>query len=102
MTEDQERAIESRRLEVQQYDNNISTYNEILKNLPTEWPEHLLEFRGVSNQHKAIAEVEDMADVELLSDLWYADQCKAAIRSEMVEKNKAKRILQALEARAAS
>lgn len=90
--------LEARRAEVAQYEQNIAMYTAILETLPTEWPEHLLEFRGKNDQHKAVAQVENMADVELLSDLWYADQCKAAIRAETVEKNKAKRILAVMEA----
>ena len=90
--------LEARRAEVAAYQANIDMYNTILETLPTEWPEHLLEYRGKTDQHKAIATVEDMADVELLSDLWYADGCKAAIRAETLEKNKAKRILAVMEA----
>jgi hypothetical protein len=41
-----------------------------------------------------------MADVELLSNLWYADQCYAAIRSETVEMSKAKAILAVLQSMA--
>jgi len=92
--------LEARRAEVAAYQANIDMYNTILAALPTEWPEHLVEYRGKTDQHKAIADVENMADVELLADLWYADQCKAAIRAETVEMTKAKRILQVLEAQA--
>jgi len=35
--------------------------------------------------------------MELLSKLWYADECYAAIRSEMVEMQKAKEILAVLQ-----
>lgn len=92
--------LEARRAEVAQYQANIDMYNTILTTLPTEYPAHLEEYRGRTDQHKAIAQVEDMADVELLADLWYADQCKAAIRAETVEMTKAKRILAVLEAQA--
>lgn len=92
--------LEARRAEVKQYEQNIKMYKQILDTLPTEWPENLIEFRGKTEQHKVIAQIENMSDVELLSDLWYADQCKAAIRAETLEMTKAKRILQVLEAQA--
>lgn len=90
--------LEARRAEVAQYEQNIAMYSAILETLPTEWPEHLLEFKGVKEHHKVIADVEDMTDVQLLANLWYADQCKAAIRSETLEMTKAKGILAAMEA----
>lgn len=90
--------IEIRRLEVAQYENNIIVYKNILETLPTEWPAHLEQYRGVENQHQAIESVEDLDDVELLSKLWYADQCRKFIRTETVEMTKSKAILAALEA----
>jgi hypothetical protein len=68
-------------------------YTELKASLPAEWPEHLLEYRHAKNQHQCAAKITDLADVELLSKLWYADECDAAIRSETVEMTKAKAIL---------
>jgi hypothetical protein len=92
--------IEARRAEVAQYDQNIIIYKKILEDLPTEWPERLLEHRNASNQHEEIDRVEDLEDVELLSKLWYADNIHRLIRSEIVERTKSAAILAALESQA--
>lgn len=93
--------LEARRKEVAQYEQNIAMYKQILESLPTEWPAHLEQYRNTSNQHKAIAQIEDMDDVELVSKLWNADGCKAAIRSETVELTKSRNILAVLESQQA-
>lgn len=90
--------LESRRAEVAGYDANIAMYQQILATLPTEWPERLAQYRGAKNEHEAAAQVEDLDDVVLLSQLLYADRCKAAIRAEMLERTKAASILAVLEA----
>ena len=92
--------LQSRQAEVAQYEANIAMYTAIIATLPTEWPTRLLDYRSSTDKHAAIASVSDMADVELLSNLWYADQCYAAIRSETVEMSKAKAILNVLQAMA--
>lgn len=90
--------LETRRAEVAQYDANIAMYQQILATLPIEWPERLAQYRGAKNEHEVAAQVEDLNDVVLLSQLLYADRCKAAIRSEMLERTKAATILAVLEA----
>lgn len=92
--------IEMRREEVAQYDRNIAMYNAILSTLPTEWPEHLLQYKGIKNEHEVIAQIEDLDDVQLLSQLLYADTCRAFIRTETLERTKAASILAVLEAQA--
>ena len=92
--------LQARQAEVAQYEANIAMYTAIIATLPTEWPTRLLDYRNSIDKHAAIASVDDMADVELLSNLWYADQCYAAIRSETVEMSKAKAILNVLQAMA--
>ena len=92
--------LQSRQAEVAQYEANIAMYTAIIATLPTEWPTHLLDYRNSADKHAAIASVHDMEDVELLSNLWYADQCYSAIRSETVEMSKAKAILNVLQAMA--
>lgn len=91
-------ALELREAEVAQYEGNIRMYQNILAGLPTEWPERLLQYRDAADKHKAAGEVDDLNDVTLLSQLWYADQCYRAIRSETVEKTKAEAILATLKA----
>ena len=88
--------LEVRQMEVAQYEANVALYQSILTTLPTEWPERLLQFKGAKNQHDAIANV-DSADVELLSKLWYADECAKAVKTETLELTKAKAILNVLQ-----
>jgi hypothetical protein len=92
--------LEARRAEVAQYDANIAMYQSILATLPTEWPARLEQHRGAKNEHEAAAKVDDLDDVVLLSQLLYADRCRASIRSEMLERTKAAAILAVLEAQA--
>lgn len=94
--ETQPTAIELREQEVAQYEANIAMYESILAGLPKEWPAHLLQYRDVTDKHKTASEISNLDDVSLLSQLWYADDCYKAIRSETVEKTKAQAILAAL------
>lgn len=66
--------------------------------LPSEWPDHLVQYKGRTDRHEAIAEIEDLDDVALVSDLWAHDQAVAAVRAETVEMRKAQAILTALQA----
>ena len=90
--------IDARQTEVDQYDLNIVLYQTILAALPTEWPARLAQFQGRKDHQQAVAEVDDLDDVELLSQLLYADQVKASIRAEKLERTKAAAILAALKA----
>jgi hypothetical protein len=89
--------LQARIAEVAQYEANVALYQSILEALPTEWPERLLQYRGAKNQHDAVASVES-ADIELLSKLWYADECAKAIKTETLELTKARAILTVLQA----
>jgi hypothetical protein len=88
--------LQLREAEVAQYTANIEMYKTMLDSLPTEYPENLLQYKGTTDKHTVIATVEDLDDVELLSKLWAADDCKAAIRAEMVERSKSQAILDVL------
>jgi hypothetical protein len=90
--------IDGRQAEVDQYDLNISLYETILTTLPTEWPARLEQFKGRKDHQQAVAEVEDLDDVELLAKLLYMEQVKASIRAEKLERTKAAAILAALKA----
>ena len=94
---DQVDLITLRRAEVAQYDANIAMYEAILAALPSDWPDHLENMRHPANQHDAAMQIEDLDDLALLSQLWYADDVRRAIRTEMVERTKAATILGALE-----
>jgi len=99
-TAEQTAVIEARRAEVAQYQSNIDTFTAILSTLPTELPERLQGLRARTDRHAAAAEVEDLDDVALLSDVWFYDELKGRVRSETVEMRKAAAILAALEAQA--
>ncbi len=90
--------IAAREAEVAQYDANIALYKSILADLPTDWPARLEQYRGRTDQQAAVAEIDDLADVELVAKLLYADQVRAAIRAETLERTKAAAILAALKA----
>lgn len=90
--------LQAREAEVAQYEQNIAMYKVMLAGLPTEWPARLLEYKEVTNKHEVIGKIQDLDDVELLSDLWAADDCVKAIRTETLEKRKSEAILVALRA----
>jgi len=96
MTTEQPTALEIRIAEVAQYEANIVMFKSILAALPKEYPAHLEQYKGATDKHATSALIADLDDLELLSKLWYADECYAAIRSEMVEMQKAKAILDVL------
>jgi hypothetical protein len=58
--------------------------------------------KGATDKHAAIAAVDDLNDVVLVSQLWAHDDAQAAIRSNMVEQAKAQAILAAIQARPSS
>ena len=99
MTEETQQVtpLQARIAEVAQYEANIALYKVILETLPTEWPERLLQYKGSKNQQDVIANVEG-DDVELLAQLWYADECDKAVKTETLEMTKAKAILNVLQA----
>ena len=88
--------IKARQDEIAQYEQNIATYTAIVASTPSEWPARLVPHKGATNKHEVIAQIEDLADVELLSDLWTNADAKAAIRTETLEKRKAEAILATL------
>jgi hypothetical protein len=92
--------LEARIAEVAQYKANIALYTSMLANLPTEYPAHLEQYRGATDKHTTIGQIENLDDVLLLSDLWAGDDCKKAIRTETVEMRKAQAILNVLESQA--
>ena len=89
-----------RRAEVAQYAANIAMYTAISAGLPSEWPDRLVQHKNATDRHATIATIENLDDVELVSDLWAYDSAQAAIRSETVEKRKSQAILTFLEAQA--
>lgn len=92
--------LEARRAEVAQYQQNIEIFKALSAQLPSELPAHLEKYRDRKDRHEAAAEIDDLDDVTLLSDVWFHDDCKARVRSETVEMRKAQAILSVLEAQA--
>ena len=90
--------MESRQQEVNQYTANIAMYQSILDTLPTEYPAHLQQYAGRTDLHVVASEIENLDDVEIVSQLIYAHQCKASIRAEIAERTKATAILNVLKA----
>jgi len=97
MTEETMTPLQARVAEVAQYQANIAMYTSMLANLPTVWPAHLQQYKGATDKHKVIGEIENLDDVTLLSDLWAADDCRKAIRTETLEMRKAQAILTVLQ-----
>jgi hypothetical protein len=89
--------LEARIAEVAQYEANILLYTTMLANLPTEWPAHLTQFKDAKDKHSVIGKISDLNDVELVADLWMADDCVKAIRTETLEKRKAEAILRVMQ-----
>jgi hypothetical protein len=88
--------IKARQDEIAEYERNIATYTSIVESTPSEWPDRFVAYKGAKNKHEVIATIEDLSDVELLSDLWAHEEAKAAIRTETLEKRKAEAILAAI------
>lgn len=89
--------LEARIKEVAQYQANINMYKSIAAALPTEWPDHLVQYKDATDKHAVIGKIIDLDDVTLLSDLWAGDECRKAIRTETLEMRKAQAILVALQ-----
>lgn len=90
--------IEAREAEIAQYAANIAMYEAIAASLPSEWPAHLESLKDSQARHEDIGKISDMADVELVGDLWTHDDALKSIRAETVEMRKAAAILAALKA----
>jgi hypothetical protein len=88
--------LETRRLEVEAYTQNIAMYTALYETLPHEWPAHLEQYRSM-NEHEAAALVDDINDVVLLSQLFQSDNVYKAIRTEILERTKAAGILAMME-----
>ena len=89
--------LQARIAEVAQYESNIALYTSMLANLPTEWPARLEQYKNATDKHNVIGGIADLNDVALLADLWTAQDCVKAIRTEILEKRKAEAILAILQ-----
>lgn len=89
-------AIVARTYEVYGYDINITNYEAIIASLPSEWPDRLLPLRNIA-PHDAVGQCPD-EDIELLSELQQYDRASYLVKTEKVERAKAQRVLDALDA----
>lgn len=93
--EELKQAIEQRETEVARYQTNIDNYSLMVAELPSEWPEDLVEFKG-----KAIKEIAGLiADEECMmqvGDLIFADTLRVSLCTERLEQRKAKLVLKVL------
>ena len=91
-------SIEMRENEVYQYQININNFESMIANLsglPTQWPAHLVQYRGMSRDEMA-ARIEDDDELDIASGLAFRDELKARIRSEKMEQRKSKMVLDTL------
>jgi hypothetical protein len=91
-------SIEMRENEVYQYQININNFESMIANLsglPTQWPAHLVQYRGMSRDEMA-ARIDDDDELEIASGLAFRDELKARIRSEKMEQRKSKMVLDTL------
>ncbi len=91
-------SIEMRENEVYQYQININNFESMIANLsglPNQWPAHLVQYRGMSRDQMAAA-IEDDDELEVAAGLSFRDELKMRIRSEKMEQQKAKMVLDTL------
>lgn len=87
-------AIQLREAEVAQYTKNIQIYQSILSTLDGEWDADLIHLKDLEGHEAAKACPIDR--VERLSELQQHVQISNLIKTEMFERSKAQKILQAL------
>lgn len=75
-------AVISRELEYQHYQLNIDNYEDIIQRLPSEWPEHLKQFRNPSLTREQLAAHVPEEDHALVVDLFIRDQLAHAVKVE--------------------
>lgn len=82
--------------EIYSYDVNINNYKLIIENSISEYPKHLERFKAADVDY-SVQKV-DVEDLELLAELQQRDRCEAILRTEIFERAKSVKILEALEA----
>ena len=89
-------AIVARTHEVYAYDLNIANYQTLLTTLPSEWPEHLVEYRQTDPHAAAVMCPNE--HVEELALLQQYDRVNALLSTEILERTKAATLLEVLDA----
>jgi antitoxin component of MazEF toxin-antitoxin module len=87
-------AVVGRTHEVYGYEINVANYQQMLTTLPTEWPAHLAEYRGMEPHAAAVACPNE--HLEQLALLQQGERVSALLSTEIVERAKAQNILDAL------
>jgi hypothetical protein len=86
-------SIEMREQEVYQYQTNINNYSAMLASCISDaWPQRLLPYRGMGRDQLAQS-ISDDDDLDLASQLAFRDELKFRIRSEKMECNKSRMML---------
>lgn len=86
-----------REREVHQYQINIDNYTAMLSDLPSDsWPEAIAQYKNAPSD--AIPFDVSLEVVQLVADYQYRDRINQLLRSENIEQNKSKRVLNALKA----
>jgi hypothetical protein len=93
-TQVQPTAIELRQMEVDAYTKNIEIYQAILSTLDGNWDADLVQYRDMPSHDAARACPVDR--VERLSELQQFDNLNNLVKTEMLERSKAQKILDAL------
>ena len=87
--------------EVDQYQMNIDNYEIMVANLESEWPEKLVNYRGMKPD-QLVDSIKSDADLDTVVDLQLCDKLKRSIRLEKIQQRTAKCTLDALTERHAA
>lgn len=86
-----------REKEVYNYQVNIDNYTVMLTGLPTtDWPENLAQYRNTLTENLPWDLSDD--DINTVTQLQYRDRLRTLVRTEKVEQNKARLVLESLKA----
>jgi chaperonin cofactor prefoldin len=96
--EDLQKAVEQREAEVAAYQVNIDNYSLMIEELPSEWPEDLIEFRG-KEINEIAALIDDEECLMQVGDLIFAEKLRFSLRTEKLEQRKSKLVLKVLKDR---
>ena len=96
MTKQQlQEAVEQRESEVSGYQVNIDNYGRMIAELPCEWPDNLIGFKG-KEISSIVGAVESEEDLNLAADLIFRDKLQITLRTERLEQRKAILVLKIL------
>lgn len=96
-------AIAARQEEVDNYDFNIANYEGLINELPSDWPAHLLKYKG-RNNGDVVANIQDLTleDAILVSRLNMREDVARRLMAEKLERDRAALVLQVMQDRKAA